>query len=131
MDCCRGWDNLCPCCVFDSDPAGMKNKLAKDVRKGANPFTKEPCVFKAEPASTMHGKVQGEAEIKLKKELAISARKGVNPFTKEPSVFKAEPASKNDHWKKASLPKRNTAKKDTRRSHLEDSQESFDVLADF
>merc|ERR1712032_28710 len=29
----------------------MKKKPAKPARKGINPFTKEPCVFKAKPAS--------------------------------------------------------------------------------
>merc|ERR1711982_24033 len=29
----------------------LKKKLAKPARKGINPFTKEPCVFKAKPAS--------------------------------------------------------------------------------
>merc|ERR1712070_348250 len=29
----------------------LKNKPAQKARKGVNPFTKEPCVFKAKPAS--------------------------------------------------------------------------------
>merc|ERR1719223_2143737 len=29
----------------------LKKKPAKPARKGVNPFTKEPCVFKAKPAS--------------------------------------------------------------------------------
>jgi len=29
----------------------LKKKLATPARKGVNPFTKEPCVFKAKPAS--------------------------------------------------------------------------------
>merc|ERR1712146_721753 len=29
----------------------LKNKPATKARKGFNPFTKEPCVFKAKPAS--------------------------------------------------------------------------------
>merc|ERR1712187_47295 len=29
----------------------LKVKLARPARKGVNPFTKEPCVFKAKPAS--------------------------------------------------------------------------------
>merc|ERR1712093_919918 len=29
----------------------IKNKPARKARKGVNPFTKEPCVFKAKPAS--------------------------------------------------------------------------------
>merc|ERR1711879_1093422 len=29
----------------------LKHKPATPARKGANPFTKEPCVFKAKPAS--------------------------------------------------------------------------------
>merc|ERR1712072_4260 len=29
----------------------LKNKPATRARKGVNPFTKEPCVFKAKPAS--------------------------------------------------------------------------------
>merc|ERR1711924_533763 len=29
----------------------LKNKPATKARKGINPFTKEPCVFKAKPAS--------------------------------------------------------------------------------
>ena len=29
----------------------LKNKPATAARKGVNPFTKEPCVFKAKPAS--------------------------------------------------------------------------------
>ncbi len=29
----------------------LKKKLATKARKGVNPFTKEPCVFKAKPAS--------------------------------------------------------------------------------
>merc|ERR1711898_17080 len=29
----------------------LKNKPATKVKKGINPFTKEPCVFKAKPAS--------------------------------------------------------------------------------
>merc|ERR1712079_934741 len=29
----------------------LKNKPATPARKGVNPFTKEPCVFKAKPAS--------------------------------------------------------------------------------
>merc|ERR1712046_48429 len=30
---------------------GMKKRPATAARKGVNPFTKEPCVFKAKPAS--------------------------------------------------------------------------------
>merc|ERR1712019_125066 len=29
----------------------LKKKPARPARKGVNPFTKEPCVFKAQPAS--------------------------------------------------------------------------------
>merc|ERR1711877_54432 len=29
----------------------LKQKAARPARKGVNPFTKEPCVFKAKPAS--------------------------------------------------------------------------------
>ena len=29
----------------------LKKKPARAARKGVNPFTKEPCVFKAKPAS--------------------------------------------------------------------------------
>merc|ERR1712083_699058 len=29
----------------------LKKKTARPARKGINPFTKEPCVFKAKPAS--------------------------------------------------------------------------------
>merc|ERR1712093_317943 len=29
----------------------LKSKPARPARKGVNPFTKEPCVFKAKPAS--------------------------------------------------------------------------------
>merc|ERR1711964_522810 len=29
----------------------LKKKAARSARKGINPFTKEPCVFKAKPAS--------------------------------------------------------------------------------
>ena len=29
----------------------LKKKPARSARKGVNPFTKEPCVFKAKPAS--------------------------------------------------------------------------------
>merc|ERR1712070_1138873 len=29
----------------------LKKKPARPARKGINPFTKEPCVFKAKPAS--------------------------------------------------------------------------------
>merc|ERR1711964_385708 len=29
----------------------LKKKAARPARKGVNPFTKEPCVFKAKPAS--------------------------------------------------------------------------------
>merc|ERR1712054_673010 len=29
----------------------LKKKAAQPARKGVNPFTKEPCVFKAKPAS--------------------------------------------------------------------------------
>merc|ERR1711981_1082464 len=29
----------------------LKKKSARPARKGVNPFTKEPCVFKAKPAS--------------------------------------------------------------------------------
>merc|ERR1712125_36516 len=29
----------------------LKKKTARPARKGVNPFTKEPCVFKAKPAS--------------------------------------------------------------------------------
>merc|ERR1712093_789980 len=29
----------------------LKHKPARGARKGVNPFTKEPCVFKAKPAS--------------------------------------------------------------------------------
>merc|ERR1719174_2876208 len=29
----------------------LKNKPAQKARKGVNPFTKEPCIFKAKPAS--------------------------------------------------------------------------------
>merc|ERR1719389_1164063 len=31
----------------------LKNKPATKAKKGINPFTKEPCVFKAKPASKM------------------------------------------------------------------------------
>merc|ERR1719163_1129833 len=41
----------------------LKNKPATKARKGVNPFTKEPCVFKAKPASK---KVKGFAMKKLK-----------------------------------------------------------------
>ena len=35
--------------------AGMLKKAATPAKKGINPFTKEPCVFKAKPASkTVH-----------------------------------------------------------------------------
>merc|ERR1719210_1154107 len=44
----------------------LKRKPATPARKGVNPFTKEPCVFKAKPASQT---------------------------VKEPCVFKAKPAS--------------------------------------
>merc|ERR1719217_1952322 len=42
----------------------LKKKPATPAKKGINPFTKEPCVFKAKPATP--------------------AKKGINPFTKEP-----------------------------------------------
>ena len=29
----------------------LKKKLSRPARKGINPFTKEPCVFRAKPAS--------------------------------------------------------------------------------
>merc|ERR1712011_20547 len=32
----------------------LKKKPATPARKGVNPFTKEPCVFKAKPASKTH-----------------------------------------------------------------------------
>merc|ERR1711941_13850 len=41
----------------------LKRKPATPARKGVNPFTKEPCVFKAKPASQ---KVRGLALKKLK-----------------------------------------------------------------
>merc|ERR1719408_206638 len=41
----------------------LKNKPATPARKGVNPFTKEPCVFKAKPASKA---VKGLALKKLK-----------------------------------------------------------------
>merc|ERR1719198_2077647 len=41
----------------------LKNKPATKARKGVNPFTKEPCVFKAKPASKT---VRGIAMKKLK-----------------------------------------------------------------
>merc|ERR1712160_212383 len=41
----------------------LKNKAATKARKGINPFTKEPCVIKAKPASK---KVRGYAMKKLK-----------------------------------------------------------------
>merc|ERR1712146_450637 len=31
----------------------LKEKPARPARKGINPFTKEPCVFKAKPAKTV------------------------------------------------------------------------------
>merc|ERR1712013_100592 len=47
----------------------LKKKPAKPVRKGINPFTKEPCVFKAKPASKTvrvlaMKKVQGTGELR-------------------------------------------------------------------
>merc|ERR1719265_477677 len=44
----------------------LKNKPATKARKGFNPFTKEPCVFKAKPASKT---VRGLAMKKLKEML--------------------------------------------------------------
>merc|ERR1712139_683959 len=44
----------------------LKNKPATKARKGVNPFTKEPCVFKAKPASKT---VRGIAMKKLKEML--------------------------------------------------------------
>merc|ERR1719262_666813 len=44
----------------------LKNKPATKARKGINPFTKEPCVFKAKPASKT---VRGIAMKKLKEML--------------------------------------------------------------
>merc|ERR1739849_31040 len=41
----------------------LKSKPARPARKGLNPFTKEPCVFKARPASKT---VKGFAMKKLK-----------------------------------------------------------------
>merc|ERR1712003_516481 len=41
----------------------LKNKPATPARKGVNPFTKEPCVFKAKPASKT---VKGYAMKKFK-----------------------------------------------------------------
>merc|ERR1711896_70531 len=41
----------------------LKSKPATHARKGVNPFTKEPCVFKAKPASQA---VRGFALRKLK-----------------------------------------------------------------
>jgi len=41
----------------------LKDKAATKARKGINPFTKEPCVIKAKPASK---KVRGYAMKKLK-----------------------------------------------------------------
>merc|ERR1719465_371029 len=41
----------------------LKKKPATPARKGVNPFTKEPCVFKAKPASQT---VKGLAMKKLK-----------------------------------------------------------------
>merc|ERR1719375_1811123 len=61
----------------------LKTKPATKERNGINPFTKEPCVFKAKPAS----KTVRCLPMKKLKEM-------VNPFTKEPCVFKAKPASK-------------------------------------
>merc|ERR1711904_749151 len=42
----------------------LKNKPATKAKKGINPFTKEPCVFKAKPASKT---VKGFAMKKLKR----------------------------------------------------------------
>merc|ERR1719409_1914016 len=53
--------------------AGSLNmKPAQPARKGVNPFTKEPCVFKAKPAS------QTVRALPMKKFKEL-----VNPFTKE------------------------------------------------
>merc|ERR1719434_440700 len=52
----------------------LKKKFATPARKGVNPFTKEPCVFKAKPAS----KTVRVLALKLKKKFATPARKGVN-----------------------------------------------------
>merc|ERR1711957_493787 len=41
----------------------LKNRAATKAHKGINPFTKEPCVIKAKPASK---KVMGKAMKKLK-----------------------------------------------------------------
>merc|ERR1712115_724894 len=46
----------------------LKKKPATPARKGVNPFTKEPCVFKAKPASqtvrALPKKVQGGRELR-------------------------------------------------------------------
>ena len=36
---------------MDPPSLKLKKKPARPARKGVNPFTKEPCVFKAKPAS--------------------------------------------------------------------------------
>ena len=49
----------------------LKKKPATKARKGVNPFTKEPCVFKAKPASKTarvlplgpNGEVQGDGQL--------------------------------------------------------------------
>merc|ERR1719410_427638 len=53
----------------------LKKTPAQPARKGVNPFTKEPCVFKAKPASQT---VRALPMKKLKKKPAQPARKGVN-----------------------------------------------------
>merc|ERR1711924_99323 len=40
----------------------LKVKAATPARKGVNPFTKEPCVFKAKPASKTEGVAHEEVE---------------------------------------------------------------------
>ena len=54
----------------------LKKKPATKARKGVNPFTKEPCVFKTKPASKivrvlpMKIKLGGSFNMKLKKKPA-------------------------------------------------------------
>merc|ERR1712062_122343 len=47
----------------------LKKKPAKPARKGVNPFTKEPCVFRAKPASKtvrcLPMKIEGDDQLRM------------------------------------------------------------------
>merc|ERR1712153_249718 len=53
----------------------LKNKPAKKAMKGINPFTKEPCVFKAKPASKTVRAIPMKKKTKKKKQTTTKKKK--------------------------------------------------------